>query len=289
MGKKVTKCIVCGGESFAKYCKDVVRCTECGLVVATELPTPQEIDKLYQEDYFFGQEYFDYAADRPALEHNFRKRIKALDHLLGKNKDVVEVGCAYGYFLNLIKDRVTSHLGFDVSQEGVDFAKKELGLRATTDDFMTYKFKKDSVDSVFMWDVIEHLSYPEDYIKKVHNILKPGGYVAMTTGDIGKFLPRLRGSKWRMIHPPTHVYYFTGTTLMRLLQQNGFEVESIKYNSVSRNVGSVMNQIINNRKAQKKSTALFEKGYRLAQKVRATELNIPVNTFDIMEVVARKR
>lgn len=291
MGTKVKKCISCGGASFLPYADstELIKCVDCGLVVAKEIPTSAEIEKLYQEEYFFGMEYFDYKADRLALERNFKERIKRLRFMIGPNFNVAEIGCAYGYFLNMIKDGTKSHIGFDVSHEGVDYAVNELGVRATTDDFLKYKFKKDSLDSIFMWDVAEHLSYPDDYFKKVSEILKPGGHVALTTGNIEAWLPRRRKAAWRMIHPPTHVYYFSPKTIGLLMEQYNLKVISVKHPSTSRNVGSVFNQIIANRKASKKAVWPIAFAEKIAHLVGAHNINLPLNTGDIMEVVAVKQ
>ena len=288
MGAKVKTCIVCSGKSFKDYSDLVIQCQSCKLVVAREIPDSKEVAEIYQKEYFFGMEYFDYEADRPALERNFKQRIKGMRNMFGAEKNIVEIGCAYGYFLNLVKDKVASHVGFDVTNDGVNFAKNELGLNATTEDFMKYKLKPESVDSVFMWDVAEHLAYPDEYFAKVSKILKTGGKVALTTGNIDALLPKLRKGGWRMIHPPTHVYYFSPKTISRLMARHGLVVESVKHRSVSRNVGSVLNQLIGNRKAINKNTALFETGYKLATQTKLHKVNLPINTYDIMEVVAYK-
>lgn len=288
MATKVKTCISCDKESFDAYCEGLIKCMACGLVVAEELPSDKEIQKLYEEDYFFGKEYFDYKADRSALERNFKKRMKRLSFMLSPEFDVVELGCAYGYFLGLVDKHVKSSKGFDVSSEGVEHAKSELGVDATTEDFVSYQFKPNSVDSIFMWDVAEHLAYPDKYVKKISEILKPGGHVALTTGNVDAWLPRRRGGKWRMIHPPTHVYYFSPRTLRLLFKKHGLELVSVKHTSVSRNVGSAFNQIINNRKALGKSTGLIGAAHAASKNLGANKINIPLNTFDIMEVVARK-
>jgi 2-polyprenyl-3-methyl-5-hydroxy-6-metoxy-1,4-benzoquinol methylase len=291
MAQKVKECIGCGSAEFKPYTDshNLIKCQNCGLVVADEIPTTKEIEKIYQQDYFFGMEYFDYKADRLALERNFRKRIKRLEFMLGKDFKVAEIGCAYGYFLNMIKDHSHSHIGFDVSREGVEHAQKELSVNATTTDFLNHEIEKGSLDSVFMWDVAEHLSFPDKYFKKVSEVLKPGGYVALTTGNIEAWLPRLRKSAWRMIHPPTHVYYFSPKTMEKLLDQYGLKVVSVKHPSTSRNVGSVFNQIISNRKALEKSTGHLEFVHKAATLVGAHKLNVPINTYDIMELVAVKQ
>lgn len=288
MGKKVEKCVACDGKEFTSYCPKLVQCTNCGLVSAEEIPTWKEVQDLYQKDYFFGMEYSDYEADRAALEHNFAKRIKRLTNMVKPDANVVEIGCAYGYFLNLIKDKVANHVGFDVTDDGINYATKKLGLNAYNKDFLEHKFKDNSVDSVFMWDVIEHLAEPEPYIAKIAKILKPGGSIAFTTGDISALVPRFRKGKWRMIHPPTHVYYWSPKTVGLLLKKYGIEIKSVRYEGVSRNVGSMANQIICNQKAAGKNTTVLDKALQVAQKTRLTNLNIPINTRDIMEVVAEK-
>ena len=289
MATKVTQCISCDGKKFKQYSEGLIKCHKCGLVVAEEIPSNAEIEKLYQEEYFFGMEYFDYQADRPALERNFRKRLNRLKYMVKPDFDVIELGCAYGYFLNMIKDKTRSHIGFDVSREGIEYAKKELGLKATVTDFLDYKVKPNSIDSIFMWDVAEHLTYPDKYFKKIAEVLKPGGHVALTTGNIEAFVPRRRGGKWRMIHPPTHVYYFSPKTIGLLMEKYGLETVSVKHTSVSRNVGSVFNQLIGNRKATDKSTGHLRMAHKLANAVGAHKLNVPLNTYDIMEVVAVKK
>jgi 2-polyprenyl-3-methyl-5-hydroxy-6-metoxy-1,4-benzoquinol methylase len=288
VGKRLKKCIVCEGKDFEDYSPGVIRCKTCGLVVASEIPTEKEIAAIYQQDYFFGMEYFDYQADRPALEGNFRQRMRSLSDMIKPEYSVVEIGCAYGYFLNLIKDKTAKHIGFDVTKDGVDFARKEFQVNATTDDFMKKKIQDNSVDSVFMWDVVEHLTHPDEYFDKIAKILKPGGRVAMTTGNVEALIPRIRKGKWRMIHPPTHVYYFSPETLTKLLSKYGLTVTSVRHPGVRRNAGSVFNQLIGNRKALGKSAWHLEAAYRLAKSLHLDRVNVPLNTLDIMELVAVK-
>ena len=57
-----------------------------------------------------------------------------------------------------------------------------------------------------LWDTIEHLAEPEAYLEKIAKSLPVGGWLFLTTGDIGSPMARARGSRWRMIHPPTHLY-----------------------------------------------------------------------------------
>ena len=157
-----------------------------------------------------------------------------------------------------------------------------------TEEFLTYETAPNSIDSIFMWDVIEHLAHPEDYLRKVRECLKPGGHVALTTGNVDAWVARKRGSGWRMIHPPTHVYYFSPHTLELLFKKYGMTVVSVKHKSVTRNVGSILNQLISNRRASHLNAGHLVMACKVADLIRASRLNIPINMYDIMEVVAVK-
>lgn len=283
------KCIVSGTKNYVAYSKGLIKNVDSGLVVAEKIPSESELKRLYEKEYFFGMEYSDYIADRPALERNFLGRIKRLKKLgLLKSKNhVVEVGCAYGYFLNLIKNEVKSHQGFDVSPDGIKFAIEDLEVNASNEDFLTTKFPQ-KVDLVCMWDVIEHVSQPDQFVEKAASILKKGGALALTTGDIGTPLPKARGGKWRMIHPPTHIYYFDKSSMTALLEKYGFKVVSYRYSATYRNTGSVLKQLIVNQKAKGGEATILKGISKISEKLGLTKLNIPLNTFDIMDVIAVK-
>lgn len=285
---KSRKCIACDSNKFSEHSQLLVRCDECGIVVAKEIPTFAELKKLYQEEYFFGMEYSDYKADRKALEANFKDRIKFLKKYISPEARVVEVGCAYGYFLNLLKDDVKWHKGFDVSEEGVNYAKKELNVNAEASDFLDTDIKNGSIDLICMWDVMEHFGEPHKHVAKAAKLLKKGGALSLTTGDIDARVAKLRGAKWRMIHPPTHIYYFNVKSIKKLLKKNGLKVVDVRYKGTSRNTGSVFNQLICNKKVKGKNPVILNSAYKIAQAVRLDQLNIPLNLYDVMEVTAVK-
>jgi SAM-dependent methyltransferase len=288
--KRITakECIACRGR-LTDHGPELVKCMNCGLVVAKEIPTFEALTKLYEQEYFFGMEYSDYQADRKALEKNFRQRIKHLQEYLHKDSSVVEVGCAYGYFLNMIKDKVSWHKGYDVSTDGVDYARQELGVNAHAEDFLAdNEVKPGSVDLVCMWDVVEHLGEPHRHMEKAAKALKPGGALCITTGDVSSYVAQRRGLDWRMIHPPTHIYYFNVESLKRILSRYGLEVTSVRYRPTYRNTGSVINQLIVNRKAKERSPLFFQAGHAIAKRTKLDRVNFPLNLYDVMEVTAVK-
>src|SRR5260370_17234881 len=90
-----------------------------------------------------------------------------------------------------------------------------------------------------MWDPIEHLRAPHLYVEKIARLTEPGSLLAVTTADVESFNSRLRGKSWRMIHPPTHLHYFSAATLTRLFDRYDFEVIYNRYCGFYRSFGNV--------------------------------------------------
>jgi hypothetical protein len=133
-----------------------------------------------------------------------------------------------------------------------------------------------------MWDVIEHLVNPEEFIQKASHETKKDGRIYITTGDISAWLPQRQKEKWRMIHPPTHVHYFTKKSISQLLDKHGFEIERISYPPVSRSIRVIFYSLFI---LNKKHNALFKWIYNLIPE----KASIKLNTYDIMFVVAKKK
>ena len=276
MKKDDTTCEICNKKHWTKYNHKLVKCKNCGLIRANNTYSDKNLIDLYQHAYYFGEEYIDYINDRQSLEKNFKTRIDYLQKqgYLNTDSHVIEIGSAYGFFLNLIKNKCKSATGFDITKEGVDYAKNNFQVDAICGDFLKYDGKK--VDLICMWDVIEHLSVPGAFVKKISESLRPNGKLILTTGDIGSLLAKLQGNSWRMIHPPTHLFYFDKNSIRNLLKNNGLSVKSIRYTSTYRNVGSVLSKL--------------KLGFlvKILSILNLQNKYFGVNTFDIMEVVAIK-
>ena len=235
---------------------------------------------LYRADYFTDGEYADYVGDRRVIERNFRPRLAELVRACPSGR-LVEVGCAYGFFLDLAR-RHYAATGFDVSGDAVAFARDRLGLDARTEDFLDASLAAGSVDVVAMWDIIEHLVQPDRYVARAAEVLRPGGLLALTTGDIGSAMARWRGDRWRLIHPPTHLHYFTRSSLTALLTRAGFSVVSVRYPAIYRSLRQIARGVL---------VSGRRRGDRLYAAVagwRALDWAVPLNTRDIMAVVARR-
>jgi len=241
-----------------------------------------ELSALYGHDYYHGDEYGNYIDEKAALQANFAGRVKELFHLPGisAQSQLYEIGCAYGFFLEMVQNRFQKVSGIDISEDATAYARDVVGVNAKAGNFLNTDLPYQP-DIICMWDVIEHLAAPEKVIAHAAKAMKPGGYICITTGDIGSFVARMRGPKWRIVHPPTHLHYFDQKTLSQLLSQNGLEPVSITYPPIVRTVGTILHGVLSMRL---QADAL----YRFLSQFPGQNISIPINLYDIMFVVAQK-
>ena len=89
-------------------------------------------------------------------------------------------------------------------------------------------------DCVLVLDVIEHLERPEDGVRRLAAILKPGGTLYASTGNIAFLVMRLSLALGhfnygkRGILDLTHTRLFTIYSFKKLLTNGGFEIKEVK-------------------------------------------------------------
>lgn len=178
---------------------------------------------LYSKDYFTGGEYRDYVGHRRVHEINFEKKWRIISRYMSSPPRLFELGCAYGFFVNYAKNAGAEKVfGTDVSDDGIKFAKEQFGPHfAISSESVLPPF---SYNCLVAWDVWEHLDAPFDFFSKYVNALEPGGIFAIATIDSSSVVARLRGEKWRQIHPPTHLHYPTMRGINRAMKALGLEV-----------------------------------------------------------------
>src|SRR5258708_6701126 len=133
-----TRCIVCGGKLRPSPIGGLLECEECKFTTANLSIAEEDLRQLYTARYFTGEEYRDYLGDRPIVEKQFRLRLRRLLRHVERpqEKNLFEIGCAYGFFLSVAKEAFCSVEGVDLSSESTEYASTVLVLNAHTEDFL---------------------------------------------------------------------------------------------------------------------------------------------------------
>ena len=232
-------CMLCGsGESERfplRYLNGRLwRCIDCGLVFVYPQPAVADLTVLYGEEYFTNANsnelgYSDYEGDRQNIHRTFRRRLNSLQTVHPAKAAVLDVGCAYGMFLEVAAEAGWDVQGIDISEHAVERAQERLGDRVRAGVFLEEELPAGRYDVVTMWDYLEHTLDPKADLAKARRLLVDGGILALATPDVGSLAAKIFGHRWMGYKLDEHLVYFSRATMRRFLEEAGFQIISMKH------------------------------------------------------------
>lgn len=148
--------------------------------------------------------------------------------MLPKGK-LLDIGCSYGNFLLLAKSKGFEVYGMEASESAVKVARKNYNLnviQALTFDELPEKFKG-PYRVITAFEVIEHVEYPLEFLREIHNLLDKPGFILLSCPNYFKFenhaLTYRKFKWWQADFPPNHISRFKFWTLYYGLKLAGFE------------------------------------------------------------------
>lgn len=145
-----------------------------------------------------------------------------------KDKRFLDIGCATGFMLDIAEKRGCEVYGVELSTWACEQAG-ERHRNVFNKPLEQCLFKDSFFDIVSMTDVLEHISSPHPFLKEVNRIIKPGGYVLITTPDNLSWSRRMMGRKWFQFKYE-HVIYYNKRALANICKVYGFEVIAVGAN-----------------------------------------------------------
>ncbi len=201
----------------------IVVCSRCGLIYTNPRPRRDAIKHNYEvvEDPL-------YLREREAREITFRKHLNSFQRYTGpaNGRRLLDVGAYIGVFVEAANSAGWQAVGLEPSIWAVGHATSR-GLQVVQGTLEEARFPSESFDAITMWDVIEHLGDPLGEMRHAFRVLKPGGWIAIHTMDIGSLFAKLMGARWPWLME-MHIYYFSRLTLAAMLQQAGFRVAAVR-------------------------------------------------------------
>lgn len=177
-------------------------------------------------------EYAEYFPHYPIKESQYSSHYWFLQ-LVGRDKDVLDIGCGEGFFAQKLSERGNRVVGVDVLPEP--------RIASTFQDYVSLDLETEvrelrervagrRFDYVLLQDVLEHLRRPEELLRECRDLLKPQGVILVSLPNIANVTVRLSLLLGRFeyaergILDQGHVRFYTRKTARRFLEANGYDI-----------------------------------------------------------------
>ncbi len=179
---------------------------------------PKLIDKDEAQEFLF-------------LDEHKKEIIKPKKEIQKKKPLALDVGCASGYFVELLKNRGWEAEGIDIAEGPIRVAKQRK-LKVILGDFLeNTSIEKKRYDCISFWASLEHMHNPKAVFQRCSQLLKPEGHLILSTCNYS-FLAKIQKENWRFMNVPQHLYFFNLEQLQSMATNTGFElVKYITYGS----------------------------------------------------------
>lgn len=203
-------------ESFKEY--TLWECSECAGQFWTPMKNPGA--EWYEKD-----ERYSFRNLNPLkkIERNHREFFKDLPVRGGR---LLDIGMGTGNFLAAAVAKGYDGYGIDFDRDAIKTAQDTFGLKnvhVLDIDGAISKFGEGRIDIVTMFEVLEHLDNPSEFIDRVKALLKRGGFLAIS-------VPYRNTPNFLRLHdkPPRHLTRWDEASITNFMQAHGFSVTRIK-------------------------------------------------------------
>lgn len=193
---------------------------------------PYDLEEIYGEVTNWGYAY--------AYENRQSNTMRMISDALPPGSKILDIAAAQGNFALRLAEMGYHVTWNDLRESLADYVK--LKYEKGTIEFAPgncFELEFDSLfDGVLITEIIEHVAHPDDFLRKVAQLVRPGGYVILTTPNGGYFknrLPRFSDCPDPSIfesqqfgpNSDGHIFLLHDDEVFELASQAGLTVESL--------------------------------------------------------------
>lgn len=236
--KRVLNCRLCASDKLSVVIRmndfEIIECKTCNIAFTNPAPSIPDYENMdfHSKDDSTNLEKItkveDLALDWQIL---IQEQVKMIKSNFSRNADVLEIGCGEGILLSELQNIKFRNLdGFEPSRTAAFRARKK-GLNIYNEYFNHEKLSK-KYDLIIMSHVFEHIELPKDFLKKIKNVLKPGGSILLTQTNYKGLIPKTQKGDWYAWVPEQHFWHFTPKGIKKLFLSMGFNFWKIRFSSL---------------------------------------------------------
>jgi 2-polyprenyl-3-methyl-5-hydroxy-6-metoxy-1,4-benzoquinol methylase len=247
-------CIGCNKKTVEKLGSisgySIVKCTNCDLSYVSIMPSYSELEEIYskqklekwQKKYEMNlQKEYDSLSHKKNNEIKdwFEKVIIHVDRLGEGKKRILEIGSAFGAFVNYANSRGYDIYGTEASLDIVKEVQKYFPNRFVFVRENNYEvcFDKQTFDFIYMEHVLEHLLCAPSVLRQLNGLLTNSGEIMLVVPNHSSMMAKFMKLHWNAYAPPFHLFFFTPKSISYMLETAGFAIKSIESFSSYRRIG----------------------------------------------------
>lgn len=229
-------CPACGSQEcttqFNKSGFNYVRCNVCGTLFVNPRPSFELLSNFYIQSpstKFWINEFFKPVAEARRVKI-FRPRAEYVAQRFGSDPEwtVGDIGAGFGLFLEELSKIWSSStlVAIEPSEEMSEICKAKgfESLPCAIEDVTGWGEKFDLLTS---FELFEHVYDPQTFLRKIRELLRPGGRLLLTTLNGEGFDIQMLWENSKSVSPPHHLNFFNPRSMKILLEKCGFAVEEI--------------------------------------------------------------
>ena len=254
----------------------LVACASCGL----QYVSPRVRADAVLEGYAEGSDER-FVSQARGRELTFSRCLDAIDAVWNRPPGrLLDIGTGGGSFLYVARKRGWQVEGCEPNKWLCEWARQNYRLNVQPGTVFDQDYAPAAFDVVSLWDVLEHTSDPKKVIGETHRLLRNEGLLVVNYPDIGSWIARAMGRSWVFLLN-VHLYYFTRTTITKLLIDAGYDVVAVRPHYQRLGLGYVLHRAVPYAGAPARAVA------RLVELFGASQLQVPYWMGQTL-VIARK-
>jgi SAM-dependent methyltransferase len=200
---------------------DVVVCEACGAGFADQIPEQAVLDAYYRD---FSKYEYAHRGGQGSKYDDLRFRQAAatmLPHIPGKKSRVLEIGCATGQLLSLLKERGYENVqGVDPSPACTKAAWDLYGIPVQAHSIFDIPKPDLPFDFLILTGVLEHIRDLDLAVEALRELLRPGGKGFLAVPDAASFSHNIDAPFQEF--SVEHLNFFSATSLRNLMRVRQF-------------------------------------------------------------------
>lgn len=190
------------------------QCLACASWCQSPQISPRSLAAWYDSDEYQGSSerrgsiYANYLADEPErlVEARYRYRRDLSPNLPATGARVLEIGCATGSLLAVMREAGHTVAGLDLSRRFADAARELHGLDVQVGDILDAPLPPASFDMVVMLGTISNLTRLGDALERIRALLTRRGSLVFNFPAADSLVARLYGERYWMFAPSASTF-----------------------------------------------------------------------------------